>query len=213
MVAVFTSVTKNWQTLLEFARTLPLDRGATTATIATPPPQRLHQHHTRLTRAQKDEVITLYQQGVPIREICQRYGISKQQVSDLRNACGIPRRPRGLNDVSRNVRPSGVTLPTSPAPLSAATSACMPRPSAAISAPPASPCVPDPAGHEQGATASAPGRRLLTEGIPIASGKTEPAPSPHPSSATVMHCSNTFASRRALSRVMSRPWEREPSPM
>lgn len=92
------SVTKNWQTLLEFARTLPPDDGAPTATIATPPPQRLRQHHTRLTPAQKDEVIALYQRGVPVGEICQRYGISRQQVSDLRSARGIPRRPRGLTD-------------------------------------------------------------------------------------------------------------------
>ncbi len=122
VVALLTFVTKNWQTLLEFARTLPpegevptatvttngrvptaavpttTDDGATTTTIATPPPQRLRQHHTRLTPAQKDEVITLYQQGVPVREICQRYGISRQQISDLRNARGIPRRPRGLSD-------------------------------------------------------------------------------------------------------------------
>ena len=121
MVALLTSVTKNWQTLLEFARTLPpegeipsatattdrrvptaaspatTDDGATT-TIATPPSQHLRQHHTRLTPAQKDEVITLYQQGVLVREICQRYGISKQQLSDLRKARSIPRRPRGLND-------------------------------------------------------------------------------------------------------------------
>ena len=113
-MALLTSVTKNWQTLLEFARTLPpegevsttatpatTDDGATTATtttIATPPPQSLRQHHTRLTPAQKDEVITLYQQGVPVREICQRYDISRQQVSDLRNARGILRRPRGLSD-------------------------------------------------------------------------------------------------------------------
>jgi len=97
VVALLTSVTKNWETLLEFARTLPPDDEATT-TIATPPPQRLRQHHTRLTPAQKDEVITLYQQGVPVREICQCYGISKQQVSDLRAARGIPCRPRGLSD-------------------------------------------------------------------------------------------------------------------
>ena len=102
-MALCSSVTRNWQTLLEFARTLPPDDGAaaattTTATIAAPPPRRLRQHHTRLTPAQKDEVITLYQQGVPVREICQRYGISKQQVSDLRNARGIPPRPRGLSD-------------------------------------------------------------------------------------------------------------------
>ena len=98
MVALLTSVTKNWQTLLEFARTLPPDDGATTTTIDTPPPQRLRPPHTRLTPAQKDEVITLYQQGTPVREICQRYDISKQQVSDLRNARNIPRRPRGLSD-------------------------------------------------------------------------------------------------------------------
>ena len=97
VVALCSSVTKNWRTLLEFARTLPPDDEATT-TIATPPPQRLRQHHTRLTPAQKDEVITLYQQGVPVREICQCYGISKQQVSDLRAARGIPCRPRGLSD-------------------------------------------------------------------------------------------------------------------
>ena len=122
MVALLTSVTKNWQTLLEFARTLPpegevptatattdgrvptaaapatTDDGATATTIATPPPQRLRQHHTRLTPPQKDEVITLYQQGVPVGQICQRYGISKQQVSDLRAARDIPCRPRGLTD-------------------------------------------------------------------------------------------------------------------
>ena len=122
MVALLTSVTKNWQTLLEFARTLPpegevttatattdgrvataaapatTDDEAATTTIDTPPPQRLRQHHTRLTPAQKDEVITLYQQGTPVREICQRYGISRQQVSDLRAARGIPCRPRGLTD-------------------------------------------------------------------------------------------------------------------
>ena len=97
-MALLTSVTKNWQTLLKFARTLPPNDGATTATIATPPSQRLRQHHTRLTPAQKDEVITLYQQGVPVREICQRYGIGRQQVSDLRNTRGIARRPRGLSD-------------------------------------------------------------------------------------------------------------------
>ena len=98
VVALLTSVTKNWQTLLKFARTLPPNDRATTATIATPPFRRLRQHHTRLTPAQKAEVITLYQQGMPVREICQRYGISKQQVSNLRNALGIPRRPRGLSD-------------------------------------------------------------------------------------------------------------------
>ena len=98
LVALLTSVTKNWQTLLKFARSLPPDDGVTTTTIATPPPQRLRQHHTRLTPAQKDEVIALYQRGVPVGEICQRYGISRQQVSDLRNARGIPRRPRGLTD-------------------------------------------------------------------------------------------------------------------
>lgn len=97
-MALLTSVTKNWQALLKFARTLPPDNGTTTTTTATPPPQRLRQHHTRLTPTQKDEVITLYQQGVPVRDICQRYYISKQQVSDLRNARGIPRRPRGLSD-------------------------------------------------------------------------------------------------------------------
>ncbi len=43
-------------------------------------------------------MVALYQQGVPVREICQHYGISKQQVSDLRAARGIPRRPRGLSD-------------------------------------------------------------------------------------------------------------------
>ena len=98
VVALLTSVTKNWQTLLEFARTLPPDDGTTTTTIATPPPQHLRQHHTRLTPVQKDEVIAVYQRGVPVGEICQRYGISKQQVSDLRNARGIPRRPRGLSE-------------------------------------------------------------------------------------------------------------------
>ena len=97
-VALLTSVTKNWQTLLKFARTLPPDDEAAMTTIAPPPPQRLRQHHTRLTPVQKDEVITLYQQGVPVRDICRRYSISKQQVSDLRNARGIPRRPRGLSD-------------------------------------------------------------------------------------------------------------------
>ena len=46
-----------------------------------------HSHHNHSsasapTPAQKDEVVALFQQGVPVREICQRYGISKQQVSE-----------------------------------------------------------------------------------------------------------------------------------
>mgnify|MGYP001695651163 FL=1 len=54
------------------------------------------QHH--LTAAERDEVARLYQDGLPIRTICERFGISKDVVYGIRRRRGLPRRRAGMTD-------------------------------------------------------------------------------------------------------------------
>ena len=54
------------------------------------------QHH--LTAAERDEVAQLYQDGLPIRTICERFGISKDVVYGIRRRRGLPRRRAGMTD-------------------------------------------------------------------------------------------------------------------
>lgn len=55
-----------------------------------------HQHH--LTAAERDEVARLYQDGLPVRTICERFGISKDVVYGIRRRRGLPRRRAGMTD-------------------------------------------------------------------------------------------------------------------
>jgi len=54
------------------------------------------QHH--LTAAERDEVTRLYQDGLPVRTICERFGISKDVVYGIRRRRGLPRRRAGMTD-------------------------------------------------------------------------------------------------------------------
>lgn len=55
-----------------------------------------HQHH--LTAAERDEVARLYQDGLPVRTICERFDISKGVVYRIRRRRGLPRRRTGMTD-------------------------------------------------------------------------------------------------------------------
>ena len=54
------------------------------------------QHH--LTAAERDEVAQLYQDGLPVRTICERFGISKDVAYGIRRRRGLPRRRAGMTD-------------------------------------------------------------------------------------------------------------------
>ena len=54
------------------------------------------QHH--LTAAERDEVARLYQDGLPVRTICERFGVSKDVVYGIRRRRGLPRRRAGMTD-------------------------------------------------------------------------------------------------------------------
>lgn len=54
------------------------------------------QHH--LTAAERDEVAQLYKDGLPVRTICERFGISKDVVYGIRRRRGLPRRRAGMTD-------------------------------------------------------------------------------------------------------------------
>lgn len=72
-----------------------------------------HQHH--LTAAERDEVARLYQDGLPVRAICERFGISKDVVYGIRRRRGLPRRRAGMTDEQKaqavELRARGVSAP------------------------------------------------------------------------------------------------------
>lgn len=56
------------------------------------------QRQRHLTAAERDEVVRLYQDGLPVRTICERFGISKDVVYGIRRRRGLPRRRAGMTD-------------------------------------------------------------------------------------------------------------------
>lgn len=56
------------------------------------------QRQRHLTAAERDEVARLYQDGLPVRTICERFGISKDVVYGIRRRRGLPRRRAGMMD-------------------------------------------------------------------------------------------------------------------
>ena len=73
-----------------------------------------HQHH--LTAAERDEVARLYQDGLPVRTICERFNISKGVVYRIRLRRGLPRRRTGMTDEQKKqaveLRARGVSAAT-----------------------------------------------------------------------------------------------------
>lgn len=120
MVALSTAQTKNWEELLQFSASLRKGRSAGRATPAdshddslttstgratapstSTPVRRLVQHQRRLTDSECNKIVRLYRDGVQVKEICQRFNISKQRVREICKRRGIKPRTRGLNDVQK----------------------------------------------------------------------------------------------------------------
>lgn len=53
---------------------------------------------TSLTRAQRADVAGLYAIGVPVRDICARFNITKNTVIRLRKQASVPQRHRGRDE-------------------------------------------------------------------------------------------------------------------
>lgn len=53
---------------------------------------------TSLTQAQRADVARLYATGVPVRDICARFNITKNTVIRLRKQAGVPQRQRGRDE-------------------------------------------------------------------------------------------------------------------
>ena len=62
----------------------------------------LVQHQRRLTSAECAEVASLYLDGVPMKEICQRFGIGKQRIRAICARRGIKPRTRGVSDAQKH---------------------------------------------------------------------------------------------------------------
>ena len=91
---------KQWEPLLDLIVSLPPDLAADRPSWpgpAAPRPAR-KVTFTSLTRAQRADVARLYATGVPVRDICARFNITKNTVIRLRKQAGIPQRQRGLDD-------------------------------------------------------------------------------------------------------------------
>ena len=53
---------------------------------------------TSLTRAQRADVARLYATGMPVRDICARFNITKNTVIRLRKQAGVPQLQRGRDE-------------------------------------------------------------------------------------------------------------------
>lgn len=120
MVALSTAQTKNWEELLQFSVSLregrpagwatPADAhndspttstGRATAPSTSTSVRRLVQHQRQLTDSECNKIVRLYRDGVQVKEICQRFNISKQRVREICKRRGIKPRTRGLNDAQK----------------------------------------------------------------------------------------------------------------
>jgi hypothetical protein len=100
-VALTDTFSKQWQPLLDLIAALP---PATTASkqapqpVASTPQFPRRVKFTSLTSAQHTDIADLYAAGVPVSDICARFGISKDTVIRTRKRAGVPQRRRGLTE-------------------------------------------------------------------------------------------------------------------
>lgn len=114
---------KQWRPLLDLIASLPLDLAADRPSWPGPAAPRLARNvmFTSLPRAQCADVARLYATGVPVRDICARFNITKNTVIRLRKQAGAP---NGNVDVTsfKGTRPKRCAPPARPSrPSSAAT--------------------------------------------------------------------------------------------
>lgn len=96
---------KQWEPLLDLIASLPPDLAADRPSWPGPswpgpavPRVTRKVTFTSLTRAQRADVARLYAIGVPVRDICARFNITKNTVIRLRKRAGVPQRQRGLDE-------------------------------------------------------------------------------------------------------------------
>lgn len=85
---------------MDLIASLPLDLAADRPSWPGPAAPRVTRKVTfaSLTRAQRADVARLYAIGVPVRDICARFNITKDTVIRLRKQTGVPQRQRGLDE-------------------------------------------------------------------------------------------------------------------
>ena len=85
---------------MDLIASLPLDLAADRPSWPGPAAPRVTRKVTfaSLTRAQRADVARLYAIGVPVRDICARFNITKDTVIQLRKQTGVPQRQRGLDE-------------------------------------------------------------------------------------------------------------------
>lgn len=91
---------KQWRPLLDLIASLPPDLAADRPSWPGAAAPRLARKVTfaSLTRAQRVDVARLYTIGVPVRDICARFNITKNTVIRLRKQAGVPQRQRGRDE-------------------------------------------------------------------------------------------------------------------
>lgn len=91
---------KQWRPLLDLIASLPPDLAADRPSWPGAAEPRLARKVTfaSLTRAQRVDVARLYAIGVPVRDICARFNITKNTVIRLRKQAGVPQRQRGRDE-------------------------------------------------------------------------------------------------------------------
>ena len=100
LVALADVDSKQWEPLLDLIASLPPDLAADRPSWLGAAAPRLTRKVTfaSLTRAQRADVARLYATGVPVRDICARFNITKNTVIRLRKQAGVPQLQRGRDE-------------------------------------------------------------------------------------------------------------------
>lgn len=114
---------KQWRPLMDLIASLPPDLAADRPPWPGPAAPRVTRKvtFTSLTRAQRADVARLYAIGVPVRDICARFNITKNTVIRLRKQAGVPQRHRGRDEPQGHEAEAMYASGTSPWPSPAAT--------------------------------------------------------------------------------------------
>lgn len=91
---------KQWRPSMDLIASLPPDLAADRPAWLGSAAPRVTRKVTfaSLTRVQRADVARLYAIGVPVRDICARFNITKETVIRLREQAGVPQRHRGLDE-------------------------------------------------------------------------------------------------------------------
>ena len=105
---------KQWEPLMDLIASLPPDLAADRPSWlgAAVPRVTRKVTFTSLTRAQRADVARLYAIGVPVRDICARFNITKNTVIRLRKQAGVPQLDDPQGDEAEAMYVSGTSLKT-----------------------------------------------------------------------------------------------------